>query len=74
MSHLFNHMKVGDFLDWMLECSAVLPVLELLEIASLQGYVVAGFMASEIVKGRKWQLSGVGEETIHGRRYLPLVR
>ncbi len=60
MSHLLKYMTASDFLDWMLECSAVLPVLDLLDITSLQGYTVAGQMAKAITESRKWQLSGEG--------------
>jgi 2-polyprenyl-3-methyl-5-hydroxy-6-metoxy-1,4-benzoquinol methylase len=60
MSHILKYMPASDFLDWMLECSAVLPVLDLLEITSLQGYAVAGHIAKVITEGRKWQLSGEG--------------
>lgn len=60
MSHFLKYMPASDFLDWMLECSAVIPVLDLLEITSLQGYGVAGHIAKAITEGRKWQLSGEG--------------
>lgn len=70
MSHLLNYMKASDFLDWMLDCSAVLPVIELLEIASLQGYSVAGHKAKEITEGRKWQLSGEGHSEYDERGWV----
>jgi len=60
MSHFLKFISASDFLDWMLECSAVKPVLDLLEITSLQGYNVAGHIAKGIAEGRKWQLSGEG--------------
>lgn len=53
-------MSVRSFLDFMMESSAIVPVLDLLDIAAMYGLKDAKELSDQIKQGRSWQLQGEG--------------
>lgn len=65
---IMKQISAEVFLGWMAECSAVIPVLDLLDCAAMYGLLDARVLATAVKEKYKWQIKGEGysEVSIRG--------